>query len=910
MKKIIFSIFLTFLLSLHVSASFNTWFTNISWDATFKKNSWIDELRVSEDYIINPYEGMDIRKNTVICNWNACPCWPSGCLFTQSYSIDGIIFDPSHPLFKNFGHVRNNWYKYADGIDSRVEYRENTYTQSWGIYIPNQSVDVRRYYITTFKHDTTPPTCWVVNYFNDSSLSSSFTYTPGTWLNQPKYFTMTCFDAETDCYCDPSDSSCVISGANVVSTAQLLGHKIKPRVSFTNKVKLTAPACEPGGTFQEVLFDLRTPKIDINLGWNPFDLNLETLRVYDIELWKQLDGLEVPGRVEFTRTWSINLIAWNTLIDLELEDSFLSWSVHGVSGLKDYDFSITRLTDQLFNSITPQDITSCARSDVITNPYNPSGAIESTDLRNTSFTCNELTTAWKYSFTFIANDWAGNRSRAETIVNIYPDRISIPNSTISIDNPWAIRYANNLDSYDYEIDFRDQYWNPVFDRVITNPQQSIASYSLWETILLPDSTSGLRYDYPMSRTDNLWKYRFSVRALSPWNMTHRFLFNYKLWDVNYVQNSTTTPIFITNNTTGNFEKPFSANMVFLWPWDSAELWTEHDYRIDLTNDGGITWISNSNLDINSTSLNFTSWHRFSSITSLDNTFTLNDLQCSFTGIFDATSTSSVLAAPDINVDNMNVRYILAGKQISYPLNTFSLAWCSVSTVWLRTIGSTQWDWKWEISWGIENFSDISTSIYRWQVRQNAYSLIRGLNSWDIINWIRYIEGDVTISWSQSYETLIVKNWNVFISWDLNTTWNTFGIIVLKDSWFDVLTDYDNQWNVYVANTVEIINAQIYTDGTFRSATVAWIEYNDSLLGTKLQMRWSLFTRNTIGWWILAGSNYLLPWWSSTSDIELASLYDLNYIRRAQVCWEVDDYSFLIEYDPRIQTNPPAWFQSN
>jgi hypothetical protein len=107
-----------------------------------------------------------------------------------------------------------------------------------------------------------------------------------------------------------------------------------------------------------------------------------------------------------------------------------------------------------------------------------------------------------------------------------------------------------------------------------------------------------------------------------------------------------------------------------------------------------------------------------------------------------------------------------------------------------------------------------------------------------------------------------------------------------------------------------MNAHFFADGALRSANLNGVEYKDSLLWAKLRMKWTLFTRNTIWGWILAGSDYLLPWGTSTLNRVLASTYDLNYIRRAQVCWEVDDYSFLIEYDPTIQTNPPKGFETN
>jgi len=908
MYKILFTFFICFILITQSHAWFNNTFTNVTSERTFSKTSWVDELKVSEDYFINPFSWDDIKKNTTICTWNNCPCWFNGCSFTTSYSVNGVLFGPNHPKFKRAYQSRRNSYNYADGIISRVEYRQNTFTRPDWVYMPRQSVKVRRYYTTTYRHDTSTPTCGEVNYYNDESLSEPFTY-EGWWLNQPKYFTMKCLDSQTGCYCAPDDENCIIVLWEVVSTPQLLGHKIKPKVSFTNRVRLTDNSCEPGGSFREVLFDLRTPKFDILVWWDKFNLNQENLRDYKIEDWKKLDGLEVPWKLEFTRTWSINRKAWDTIIDIELEDSYLSDSIHGVSWIRDYTFRIERLTNSSFEDISSEIVSSCERSWSFSE-YNSNWELNSSDVRNFSFDCSELRTAWKYNFILTANDWAWNSSVWSSIVNIYPEDINIANSSITVTNPDSIKYANNIDTIDYTLDLNDQYWNPIFNKTVVNPIHSIDWYSGGNQILLLNSNSALRYSYPASQTDNVWKYSFSVRSLLPGSLTHRFVIKYTSWDNSYVETWEEKILYITNNNIGQFEKPFSADIVFQWPWDAPESGTEQNYRINILNDWNISAISFPNLVIDANSLNFSSGHRFSQITSLDSTFALDDLQCSFTGIFDATSASSVLESPVMEINDMDVRYTLAWQSIRYPLDSFGVSWCSVSTLGLKTIGSTQWDWKWEITWWDSNFSDVSTSQLRSQIRQNAYSLIRGLNSWDVVNGVRYIEWDVTLSWDQNYETLVVKNGNVFISWDLNTSEKTFWILVVKDDWYDITSDFNNQGNIYIWNTVENINAHLYADGAFRSSDQNGWEYSDALLWNKLRMKWSLFTRNTIWWWVLAGSNYVLPWGTTTINLSLASTYDLNYIRRAQVCWEVDDYSFLVEYDSTIQTNPPKWFQTN
>jgi len=81
---------------------------------------------------------------------------------------------------------------------------------------------------------------------------------------------------------------------------------------------------------------------------------------------------------------------------------------------------------------------------------------------------------------------------------------------------------------------------------------------------------------------------------------------------------------------------------------------------------------------------------------------------------------------------------------------------------------------------------------------------------------------------------------------------------------------------------------------------------------QLVMKWTLFTRNTIGWSITWASwEYLFPGWQTWSRDQV-KIYDLNYIRLSNENlattynnWNEDN--FVIIYNPQIQTNPPAGF---
>lgn len=88
------------------------------------------------------------------------------------------------------------------------------------------------------------------------------------------------------------------------------------------------------------------------------------------------------------------------------------------------------------------------------------------------------------------------------------------------------------------------------------------------------------------------------------------------------------------------------------------------------------------------------------------------------------------------------------------------------------------------------------------------------------------------------------------------------------------------------------------------------------LNKQLVIKWSILTRNTIGWAVKWSSGkYILPGWELTDNFDKAMMYDLNYIRRwnwnqdsTKNWWNNDN--LVIIYNSSIQTNPPKWFSSN
>jgi hypothetical protein len=313
-------------------------------------------------------------------------------------------------------------------------------------------------------------------------------------------------------------------------------------------------------------------------------------------------------------------------------------------------------------------------------------------------------------------------------------------------------------------------------------------------------------------------------------------------------------------------------------------------------------------------------------------------------------------SPWLQIDKATISYNLDGKDVKYyiwpdgvqdiaatqqqwwPLkvnNPYPITKDWSKFLWVKVIWWIQGGGNSEFTWQNQNISSISSMETRTQIRKNAYTYISSMKSWDVINWVKYVFWDITLpEQKMDYETLVVKDWNVIINWNLNQN-NTklLWIIVLKDG-YNVSNGYEGKWNVYVTPSVQNINAIIYADGWFISikdyvnneATLYKSDSTDRTQGLnrQLYMNWSLFTRNTIWWAVLAnqtGDKYTLPWWARTTEFNIALQYDLNYIRRWKSLCEnawwpkqkqpleecIYKEPFIIKYDPRVQTTPPKLF---
>lgn len=906
MKKIFILLAVVISFMHNTSANFS-WYSQVwvSW-AVFDKVHGSNILWVYEEYPLNPFLTSTIKEETTICTWNNCPCGSSGCSYVSRYTVDGTTFNSSHSKYKNTSQIHKWWSQESPWIETMIEYLQPTHTTNNARPYPRQSVQVRKYYKVNVNFDTTPPTCHNVQYYQNSDRSWAFTYSPGTWMKKPAFYSMQCTDLQTWCYCDPATGCQEIAGV-VYSKTFSLWHRVRPSASFTNKVNLSDHSCTPGWSFPDILFDLKTPSVSLSLGWEDFGLHLEPRRDYDIIGSKKTNGEEIYWNLTYTLSGGIDFLAWKTRLDIEVSDIFSSGSLYGVAWIKDYNLKVFRKSNRSFTPIASTELWSCSMNWSSWTPYNPFGLLETSDIKTSSINCTELLQSWNYQIEILVHDWANWMTKIKIPLRIYPkNTIDTSRSTLVVDSN-DNKYANDRDVYTYTLTLKDEFWNPLFDRKIDSIAQNIISFTGGKEVEFPDWSTGLKLKIlNSSNTTNLdGELRFTLSSYIPWEYTQRFKLDYIWWGIDYIQNKSPENQFFLIVDDNKFLHPFSANLSIDGTITQPEVGTDQKYRLELFNDGAVTGLSNGGLTLNTTTITFASPHTFDNFVATDNYFNLTDLVCKFDGKINATNEGWVLQAPEVVWKNVPISYRLWWRNVRYPLEDFSITWCGKDTLGLKVIWGIQGKGKSDITWQKDNFSDLSASVLRLQIRKNAYALIRWMQSWDVLNSVKYVKGDITISGNPTYETLIVEDGNVYINSDLNLAENNFGIIVLKSNWYKTESDYQNLWNIYINNNVENIYAYMYADGALRSAKSNGASYTTEELTKKLYLKWAIFTRNTVGGAVSAWSQFVLPWGTRTNNQNLAQIYDINYVRRSIACWT--DYSFLVEYNPQIQINPPKGF---
>ena len=280
------------------------------------------------------------------------------------------------------------------------------------------------------------------------------------------------------------------------------------------------------------------------------------------------------------------------------------------------------------------------------------------------------------------------------------------------------------------------------------------------------------------------------------------------------------------------------------------------------------------------------------------------------------SKDKILSAIAVKVLDMPISYVIKWKRVHYIVewkkinwdSAMLIKWCEKRTLWVKILWTWKHQWKWDKTWQDTDFVNLNQEEVRKNIHKNANDLIRNRDTGKKINQV-YFNDKTTIYSNISndladWDTVIIKNWNFVIDQNID---KQIGIIVLKDG-YNVSPETPDGGNIFVTKDVTNIKAYIYSDWAIMSKDVNWKNYKDEELAIPLAINWSIFSRNTI-WWAVAwiwDNKYLLPWGKKTSDFKLAEKYDLNYLRKAKLCWE-QDFSLKLNYESGIQSNPPKWF---
>lgn len=542
-------------------------------------------------------------------------------------------------------------------------------------------------------------------------------------------------------------------------------------------------------------------------------------------------------------------------------------------------------------------------------------------------------------------------------------------------------FANNSDYYTYTLNFRDAFSNPITGKKIISIEQNCWTipYPTCKTIMtnmnypaFPIGDTALLISFLWwNVTDTNGNINITLKSLTPGVFTEKFKITIAEWDNFYLDTSTINSYFLSSDRENSFRKTFTGWLSIL----------NIPYTLTLTNSAKIQlWITPTNTIsdylIEQFKDQISPWdeenHKVSQVNSAINLNAYPEIDLTL----QSSSNQWAFIKPGIYIkNNPIIGYTLGGKPITYrlsatdsaydmvPLYLGWIVWNAVippppSTApasnnvvpipsvpsfpsvpsgencssiaepkWLRIIGAVQWQWVYATDWaGNGASSDTLRNELRSSIQKNVALLTRGVSSWKTINGkVKYIEWNTNLDWEvNGYETLIVKNWNITITDNFNTQGKKIGLIVLRNG------SDTNQWNIFITPTVRYIYASIYADGGLISIWFPndsiW-NYSDSqervaTLTGQLVIRGNIFSRNTIGWATVVGnSQYMLPWGIATTNVNLAKMYDLYYLRTSNYScsktlvqggtsdvreWYTDHT--LIITDPALISNPPIWFE--
>lgn len=524
-----------------------------------------------------------------------------------------------------------------------------------------------------------------------------------------------------------------------------------------------------------------------------------------------------------------------------------------------------------------------------------------------------------------------------------PDEIiwTIENEFKKYKTNWQI-YANNKDSYEYEVLFTDKFKNVIKNKKIEtltcSPESECLKYSNNKNGLVTKFNNELVTKLNNLGTSLQWKAKFEITSSVPnkyenWrieNVKPWFIWTVKKWSTTNQDISWIVPVNIKAWWEKIFNEPisFKAGSLIV-TGNNINVSKKQAYTIYFDNNWKLTpfewnieWMNSSNnLVLNGNNKDF----ELKDISDSNKGISNSKLEAWFTATAIAKFNDKIKSAISLTMKNLKIKYSFNWYNISYDIrDNIWLDTCKVDTTWLILNGKTLAKWKESHTSEVSTFTNISKADLKKTVDKNAKNLVRWLESWKKYNWVLYFEWDVTyenlrFNWIElkENESLIIKNWNLLIKENIS---ENIWIVVLADKVDLTKIDWTSKWNIFVKNTVKEINAYLYADwGLISADNLNWKAYSDEELRVeKLDLNWSLVSSNTVWGWEKWESSCFLPWNKKTDNCDLAERYDLNYLRKRIIQCEgnltqeqkKNNYSFKVNYNPAIQTKTPKVFKNN
>lgn len=604
--------------------------------------------------------------------------------------------------------------------------------------------------------------------------------------------------------------------------------------------------------------------------WVRLEWNFLIVWCWNDEFWKfELDPIKPKKTTSYWWTCSSYIkswspVRWNCIINsnwtsdwkINCQQSTIGWSSNSKSCWRKI-YNTTETCDHEWNCTTTK-TSSCSRTSCPNNAWRPSSANKETTLN----------------------------------INFSPSK-----------NTCKDLYANNNDDCSLTFDISSSLSKPIV-------------WLSWKIIKNIEDNSGIK----SNRIDNNWGNALNFENIN--NTEIKWGWYYPYFEIKNIKSSSPftsnnweikfdiewkdsfTTIYI-DSIDYSFLKPYSWNLE-VFPWE-LNIWTQQTLQLNINN---CIWC---------TDRDYTVWNFADSLDAeWENIIVQNilneknlsdtpqvDFRLNFSGEDNIDEDSNLSIKPYINynIDWNNIKYYLWNEKISLQTEDF---------LWAKVIWTKELNWKFTITWQEDNFSDLSKFEIKGEIKKNAFNLIKKMENNETSNSVKYVEWNYEIKASDDFETIVIKNWNLTIWENID---NQIWIIVLNEE-FD--SDWmPKNWNIYIKPNVTYIKAISYADWWVMSIDSSGNTMLDSssrtqTLQKQLVYKWSIFSKNTIGWAILTWWEYILPWEEKTYNFDKAMNYDLNYLRRwtewnnPYNLWNTKN-PFIIIYDPSIQSNPPKWF---